>query len=686
MPRFRLRSGSRFSSPVDVREVIADAVRPAQFFEGRTIRLEWEHVARQDISWEIFEGRLLDPAHTRRRQSFEAWNVFRLDAGGRSSEPLLSVKLDAVLGLVYVTRAICCYVQEGYHAGGNIYLSREVQKWVRELTGTIVLARVGDAEEFRDELACQLFQAVVGTSRLPLTSVESPLPEFTLGELGYFYRSSHAQGSSERLSEKGTGLLALGQELRTYDDRRGVLSPFPTASEPMRSFNDLVELAWQEDLCWLERVKLLELLLRATPCEHLDDAAATWVERLRALHTEGAIPALLRNLFDEVALSPYTDFVAQTMEFLVWLEQRGGWSVEAHVDFLSYLLRQLGRHLTAYDLVTFHHRGANYPDILLLDAALRRYLTLIERQPGLFRGAHPRGRLRRRALRQAWLLRRHYEGHLVPDAPTSPGENVRILPPPHARVPDQQIADPTRRTRRLFADDPLSVSPHSVPGDALRQSLRDLEHSQELQELGTAIFLDRPLGVFKRPGEPDQTLLLSYETFSRSIARQRLRELADQWGVLDSPQREALEQRLHDLMVEGTPVDQPAQPARPGSVALTDACRVADDFVALCTTSRSVRDFLGLFDFTPLADRFTLDYLTQGRRVMILRTPTAGQLRILDEQFHCRLELQVDPEEGYDRRGGIEFPAPGLQVVRVWESAEDGLREHQLPDMILRPL
>ena len=32
-------------------------------------------------------------------------------------------------------------------------------------------------------------QAVVGTSRLPLTSVEAPLPAFTFGQLAYFYRS-----------------------------------------------------------------------------------------------------------------------------------------------------------------------------------------------------------------------------------------------------------------------------------------------------------------------------------------------------------------------------------------------------------------------------------------------------------------------------------------------------------------
>jgi hypothetical protein len=181
-------------------------------------------------------------------------------------------------------------------------------------------------------------------------------------------------------------------------------------------------------------------------------------------------------------------------------------------------------------------------------------------------------------------------------------------------------------------------------------------------------------------------LLLSHQTFSRWIARQRLRELADLCGLMDSPKRMALEQQLQDLPIEGVPVGVPVRRGRRGSVTLTDAFRVADDFVVLRTTSRSVRDFLGLFDFTPLAERFKLDYLTEGRRVLILPAPTAGGLRIFDDQLHCRLELQFDPEEGYDCRGGIEYPARGLQVVRVWERAQDGLREHEALKLVLRPV
>src|SRR5262249_45958557 len=144
------------------------------------------------------------------------------------------------------------------------------------------------------------------------------------------------------------------------------------------------------------------------------------------------------------------------------LESQGAFRTEDMADCLGFLLRQLGRHLTAYDLVTFHHKGANYPDALMLDALLKSFLRVVERKPELFTREStdlPREsngkRYRRSALRQAWLLRRQYEGHLVPDAPTSPGENSRVLPPPHIRVLDEQILNPSRRTKRLYDGDPL---------------------------------------------------------------------------------------------------------------------------------------------------------------------------------------------------------------------------------------
>src|SRR5262249_54365310 len=152
------------------------------------------------------------------------------------------------------------------------------------------------------------------------------------------------------------------------------------------------------------------------------------------------LPPLLRSVFNDVSLSPWTDFAEKAVGFLSLLVEGGQIAVTEQVDVLGSLLRQLGRHLTAYDLITFHYRGANYPDALLLDLLLKEYLRLVERHPELLApGAGDPGRLRRRALRQGWLLRRYYEGRAVPDAPTSPGENARVLPLPHYRVPEEQL-------------------------------------------------------------------------------------------------------------------------------------------------------------------------------------------------------------------------------------------------------
>src|SRR5262249_8169349 len=136
------------------------------------------------------------PAHTRERRRFTAWNVYVTDADGRSAEPLLAVKFDAAQGQLFVTRAIYCYAWEGYDASDNIYLSRETKKWIPELVGAVDLAEFAHPHELREELAGLLFRAVVGASRLPLTSVEAPLPAFALGQLAYTYRPGLADAAA----------------------------------------------------------------------------------------------------------------------------------------------------------------------------------------------------------------------------------------------------------------------------------------------------------------------------------------------------------------------------------------------------------------------------------------------------------------------------------------------------------
>jgi hypothetical protein len=603
-------------SPDDLSGVIAEAMRPAHFYIGPATRLEWQHVAAEDVSWEVFRGRLLDPAHTRQRRTFEAWNVYLIGDEGRSPEPLLSVKLDTVAGQIHLVRAIHSYAWEGYDAGGNVILSRETKKWARELVGTMNVVDFRDADSLRDDLVCRLFQAVVGTSRLPLTSVEAPLPAFTFGELGYFHRPGTRDGEG-----------------------------------PMITEGDLLDRARSGGLSRGERARLLELMLRRPHAE--GPVAGRW-ERI-ADGTAGGMLGLMREVFNGVSLSPYTELPEAALHFLRGLESAGHIDSAALTDFLAHLLRQIGRHLTAYDLVQFHHAGANYPDALLLDAVLGEYLRLIDDQPALFLDPSSSGRLRRRALRQAWLLRKRYRGHLVPDAPTSPGENSRVLPPPHARVPEEQFLHPHRRTKRLFTEEVSWERAAAV----LRESITDLDHPDELRELGAALYLDRPLGMFKALGEPDQTPLLSYVAFSRSIALQRLLLLARDPDLLPSSNLAQPRSALEELPVSGLPVTEVAAGGRPGAVSLADARKAADDFVFLRTTASTAREFFELMDLRPL-----------DRPVLIVGKPSSGEIVLTVYEastMRPRLELSANPRDGYVCRGGVEYPRKGLRVSRVWE-------------------
>jgi hypothetical protein len=672
----------------EVRRLAAAALCPAHFFLTEPLAVELVHEPAEEVFWEIYRGRLLDRPQTMRRQSFEAWNLFLIEEAGRSAEPLLSLKLDAAAEQLHVTRAIYSYAWEGYDGGGNVILSRETKKWVRELVGTIPLARFPNALDLEDEIICRVFQAVVGTSRLPLTSVEAPLPGFSLGQLAYFHRP---------------GLDAVG-----------------ATAGPLRSYFELVDKALTDELSWGEKAKLLETLLHATPYPELAEAADRFMARWRNVgascqlaRLDGQVDnlppqdprpdftALLHTLFNEASLSPYTDLADKALAFLEVLERKRHLTPVEVADFLSRLLRQLGRHLTAYDLVTFHHRGANYPDALLLDAALKAYLKLVERRPALFEqepaDVEPERqgkRIRRRALRQGWLLRRRYEGHLVPDAPTSSGESTRVLPAPHVRVPEEQILYQHRRTRRLFEGDPLDRHLGDRAQAVLRQSMEDLKHPSELRELGMAVFLNRPLSGGKHALEPDQTLLLSYLAFSRAIARQRLQYLAEDLRLIPNREEYALYGRLleNNLEVKGIPVAELPGSAQPGRVSLADARRAAEDFLILRTTSSSAEAFFQQYLFGPLLQRFRLEDWSGNAPVLIVRTGGSGDhgeiLAIYDSLVRRRVELEFDANLGYESRGGIEYPVNPLRVLRVWEATDDPdqLRERDLmAEAILLP-
>src|SRR5262245_47890199 len=308
-------------SPERVRHVIADVVHRCHFFTRGKTNLTWQQPGTETVPWEIYAGRLLDAPMTRHQRTFESRNIHLITPEGRSAEPLLSVKLDAAAGEIHVVRAILCHAWESY-TEGNVVLSRETRRWVRELVGTVRLERFGTVEELRDELICLLFQAVVGTSRLPLTSSEAPLPAFSFGELFYGYRPP--------------GYLSLSYQLTT------------AKPEVIPDLNDL------------ERAKLLEVLLHATPSTELSRLSDQFDKPLD----------VLRTLFNEVSLSPYTGLVDKALAWLNVLQQQQRVTAEDVADFLTRLLRLLGRHLTAFDLVNFLHRRGNYPGATLVGCFL----------------------------------------------------------------------------------------------------------------------------------------------------------------------------------------------------------------------------------------------------------------------------------------------------------------------------
>ena len=140
-----------------------------------------------------------------------------------------------------------------------------------------------------------------------------------------------------------------------------------------------------------------------------------------------------------------------------------------------WLLRQLGRHLTAYDLVTFHHRGANYPDALLLDDLLRRYLLRIERTPELFVGdAHRLRRFRTgvdpvcefepvcgRVVSPVAVDRRPPRGGQGGDHPRAFGGCSGCALGSPARGPAADTAEPMVRTVRPVAGSQIRAVPSS---------------------------------------------------------------------------------------------------------------------------------------------------------------------------------------------------------------------------------
>jgi hypothetical protein len=646
--------------PATVYAAIEEALCLGCFFVAKPRRLRVEHLASQRVPWEVSRGHLLDGTHARESAEFEAWNLFLDNNHETSAVPLISIKWQPKSQRLFVVRQILTHGFEAYEDSPAVILSRPVQKWVCELVGTIEVGHFGRAA-LPAELARYVFLAVIGSSRLPITSLESPLPAFSLGQLGYL---ANLSGSCREESDPIAFL-------------RSALAGDHTA---------------------VEQAKALETALRAIDAGEVPRLVAA-LEICCGNSQKGPnrIGELFRAIFNTVALSPYTGFVDSLIATLreLALPQRLG--AVPVVDLFCYMLRQLCRHLTAFDLTLFHNSGANYPDALFLDALLKAYLQLVEAHSELFIAdqndfaALARDkRRRRRALRQACLVRKQYEGHRVPDAPTSMGENARVLPAPFARVPEEQILQVSKRRRVLFEGDPLeSAFSGELARRVHQESLADLTNAAELRELGIAQFLDRPLGVFKQPGEVDRTMLLSYEAFSRSMAKRRLTQLKSA-GWISQDQRAGRVAQLDAMPAHGVPVASLAPLERAGVVSLADAQKVVTDFVLLRTTGPSRRDLLAEYDVTQLeqASPESAAALQSAELIVLARNPRSdgspGQptLRGYSRDGWPCIELGFSLAPGnmplYRERGGVEL-VPELQIEHVWRlTASEALEGYDL--------
>lgn len=593
---------------------------PGNFLARGPQRVAWQFDPAESLPWETYRGNLLPSAHCRDTRTFLAWNIRPLEGEELAPEPLLAIKLDPQRGEIHVLRAILCRRLETMEPIPGHPEERETTGWVRELVGTLRLADHAEAA-LLEELAELLHQAVVGASRLPLTSLEAPLPAFLFGNLHYL------------------GRRPLAEDVPTW---------------PLRNWGDALKRTLDPHGGLPRQAKLVEGLFRAAADEEEARAAAlAWHELWcsRGGDTAG-IFGLLRILFAEVSLSPWTGFVPRLFAGLDALAPPGSPDHPFYLDFLASLVHLLDRHLNAFDLVTYHHRGANYPDALLLEILLERLQAAALAAPDLFLEDGPAPLRRRRALRQALAIRHHYQGLPVPIAPTSPGERMRVLPAHLPTVPEEHILRTHLRPNRLFPEPLAADRLDPTILTILQQGFADLEDGQRRRELGQAIFLERPLGECKAPGEPDRTPLLAYLACSASLARRRLQELArlaQEFGQ-PAPNQEAVPHST------GWPIERVAPSRRP-TVALADAAAVAGDFFVQRTLSRGLQPLLA--HLGPAAPEW-------ARSAPSLLARIAGEdpshPTWLDADLRPRCRLIPDVSEGYLRHQGTEFPRRGMHL------------------------
>lgn len=632
---------------------IAGVFAPRSFWLASGVSVSVAEQASETLIWEVFRGHLLDRRQTRNERTFRSWHLFvgdpQLPTNVAEDAPVVSLRWDRETHELFVTRALLTRGWDVVETRPGYLESRPVQRWTSELVATLDFRepwRIEMSEDARrEELTTVIAQAWAGVSRLPITSVEAPLPTFSLGRSGY----DAAPDST----------MSAGRDKPCSPD-------------------DLLRKAWCDPESRGARSRL-EFALRALSPS---DVSRVVAELPFSPELTEARLQLLRSLFHGASLSPLTRFTENVVTFLGACESNGKLSPESVVDLLAHFARHLVRHLTAYDLVKFHSFGANYPDAIWLDQLLTALLERAVRGPRLFLDSDGVGegdseriakRLRRRAIRQAWLVRRAYEGHRVPDAPTSQGEHARVLPGVEHVVPEEQITQPATRRKQLFQDRPSRSLLVEAVESVWRAALADLGDERELRELGAATFLDRPFGIFKPNGAVDRTPLLAYEAFSQSIARQRLMELEEAVGdYLPAERWNAFRQELDRTPPTGASVEHLPGTSRQGVIMLEDARQASSDFVV----RRTARSSLQALAESPVVwseeQRRTIrrwsDAATGGLLIRVASATAVGQgypwLEWRDATGILRGAIQIvaGSMTGYGEAWGVEFPLAQFQV------------------------
>src|SRR5439155_11894867 len=125
--------------------------------------------------------------------------------------------------------------------------------------------------------------------------------------------------------------------------------------------------------------------------------------------------------------------------------------------------------------------------------------------------------------------------------------------------------------------------------------------------------------------------------------------------------RTALEERLHDLKIDGFSPPAGGEPGRPGSVSISDARKASEDFIILRTTKKSAEEFVSYFRFEVLDTQLLSLPWAAGKPILVIRearkSPDVDSLlSIYDCRGIRRLQLSIDSSQGYQKRAGLELP------------------------------